>query len=97
VDSVVANVYPRDAFCRTRCRCSEVLNSCSLFVAVEVVFILSPLVRVLRKSTKCVYEGSFLSGKVRCHLRMMLEGNFDVINVMSTTFDVTGSPSFSNA
>jgi hypothetical protein len=64
-ESVVANVCPRDAFCRTRWRCSEVLNSCSLFVAVDVVFILSPFVRVLRKSNKCAYEGIFLSGRVQ--------------------------------
>jgi hypothetical protein len=56
-----------------------------------MVFILSPLFHVLRKSNKCAYESIFLSSKVRCHLQMMLEGSFDVINVISTTFDVGDS------
>ena len=67
------------------------------FLTVDAEHVLSPFVRVFRKSTKCVYDGSFLSGSVRCHLRMMAEGSFYVKSFKRTAFDVTGSPSFSNA
>ena len=36
-------------------------------------------------------------GKVCCQSRMVDEGNVDVSSLMRTTFDVTGSPNFSNA
>jgi hypothetical protein len=58
---------------------------------------LSPLVRVFKKSSRCIYDGMILFGNVRCHLRIVAEGSFDVNNLIRTTFDVTGSPSFSKA
>jgi hypothetical protein len=62
-----------------------------------VELVLSPFVRVFKKSIKCMYDGIFLLSRVRCHLRMVADGSFKVNNLIRTTFGVTGSPSFPKA
>jgi hypothetical protein len=69
----------------------------SPFFTIVMELVLSSFVRVFRKSIKCVYYGIFLSSWVRCHLRMVADGSFEVNNLIRTTFEATGSSSFSKA
>jgi hypothetical protein len=92
VPFAVVKVYPRDELCRyLECWSDD------SFVSFDLVLGWSPFARAVRKSTRCVYEGILLSGNVWCHLRIVDEDNLDVNKSIKMTFDVTGSPNFSNA
>lgn len=88
----VVKVCPRGVGGRWRGRWDD-----GPFGSFDMGLIASPFARVLRKFIKWVNEGVLLSGRVRCHSQIVDEGSFDVITLVRTTFDVIGSPNFSNA